>query len=91
LGANIVGLTYAIDSFPLVAGPLLVLICAGRGIISFGLSYATLPATQTLGYDWTMNVFAIITGVLSALGIPCYFYGRKIRKLGQKWFNKKEE
>ena len=90
LGANIVGLTYAIDSFPMVAGPLLVLICAGRGIISFGLSYATLPATATLGYDGTMIVFAVITGVLSLMAVPVYIWGKHMRHLGQKWFAPKE-
>lgn len=90
MGANLVGLTYAIDSFPQVAAPLLVLICAGRGFISFGLSYATLPATQTLGYDGTMNVFAIITGVLCLLGFPMYFWGRQIRRMGQRWFALRE-
>lgn len=90
LGANVVGLTYAIDSFPLAAGPLLVLICAGRGFISFGLSYATLPATQTLGFATTFNIFAIITGVLSLLAVPFYFYGRQIRRLGMKWFGEEE-
>lgn len=86
LGANIVGITYAIDCFPLVAGPLLVLICAGRGFISFGLSYATLPATKTLGYSGTMNVFAIITSVLCLMAIPCYIFGHHFRKLAQRWY-----
>jgi hypothetical protein len=86
LGANIVGITYAIDSFPLITGPVLVLICSGRGFISFGLSYSTLAAVSTLGYDGTMNVYAIVTGVLSLLGIPCYFYGPCVRKMVNKWF-----
>lgn len=87
LGANIVGLTYAIDSFPLRAGSLLVLICAGRGFISFGLSYSTLPAIKAIGYDGTMNAEAIVSGVLAAVGIPMYFLGSRIRRLAQRWFN----
>ncbi|ORY08808.1 major facilitator superfamily transporter [Clohesyomyces aquaticus] len=43
-GANMVGITYLVDSFPSKAGPLLLLLCAGRGFISFGLSYSTVPA-----------------------------------------------
>lgn len=44
LGCNIAGLTYAIDSFPIQRGALLVVICSGRGFISFGLGYSILPA-----------------------------------------------
>jgi len=86
LGANIVGVTYAIDSFPLRAGSLLVLICAGRGIISFGLSYATLPSIQAIGYDGAMNVQAVVCGVLALIGVPMYFFGSYLRQLAQKWF-----
>lgn len=84
LGANIVGITYAIDCFPLKAGPVLVLICAGRGLISFGLSYSTLPTIKTLGYDGTMGTYAGIIGSLSLLGIPCFFFGRHIREFAQR-------
>jgi len=90
LGANIVGLTYAIDSFPIRAAPLLVLICAGRGFISFGLSYSTLPAIKAIGYDGTMNAEAIVSGVLAAIGIPMYFLGGHFRRLAQKWFGERE-
>jgi hypothetical protein len=37
---NLVGITYAVESFPQRAASLLVVICAGRGIISFGLDTA---------------------------------------------------
>lgn len=84
LGANIVGITYAIDCFPLKASPLLVLICAGRGFISFGLSYSTLPTVTTLGYDGTMGMYAGIIGTLSLFGIPFYFFGKRIRGFAQK-------
>ncbi|KXJ84964.1 major facilitator superfamily domain-containing protein [Microdochium bolleyi] len=85
LGANIVGITYTVDAFPTRAGPLLVLICAGRGIVSFGLSYATLPAVAAMGYNGIMNVFAIICGVFSLGAIPVYIFGPRARV----WANKK--
>ncbi|KAJ5693412.1 hypothetical protein N7462_002835 [Penicillium macrosclerotiorum] len=87
LGANIVGITYAVDSFPLRAAPFLVVICAGRGFISFGLSYATLPAVHSIGYDGTMIVEVIICGVLALVSIPMFFLGPRMRKLAQKWFS----
>lgn len=85
LGANIVGITYAVDSFPFRAAPFLVVICAGRGLISFGLSYATLPAIASIGLDGTMVVEAIICGVLALVAIPMFFVGPRIRSYVQKW------
>ncbi|KAL4949756.1 major facilitator superfamily domain-containing protein [Aspergillus filifer] len=85
LGANIVGITYAVDSFPLRAAPFLVVICAGRGIISFGLSYATLPAVASIGYDMTMVVEMVICGFLALLAVPMFFFGGSIRGLVSGW------
>ncbi|KAH8179180.1 major facilitator superfamily protein [Sarocladium implicatum] len=90
VGAAIMGLTYAVDSFPDQAGPLLVLICAGRGIVSFGLSYATLPALQSVGIDGLMNILATICGVLSLLLIPAYFLGQRSRSWAKRHLFKAE-
>lgn len=87
LGANVVGITYAVDAWPLKSGPFLVLICAGRGIISFGLSYAVLPAVTSLGYDGTMNINTGISGALALLAVPMYFLGPKIRQLSARYLN----
>ncbi|KAL4806056.1 major facilitator superfamily domain-containing protein [Aspergillus unguis] len=84
LGANIVGITYAVDSFPMRAAPFLVVICAGRGIISFGLSYATLPAVQDIGYDMTTVVEMVICAALALVAIPMFFFGPAIRR-AVKW------
>lgn len=84
LGANLVGITYAIDSFPSKAGPLLLLICAGRGFISFGLSYSTVPLISLTGYNGAMNIFAIISGVLGAITVPMYLFGSRIRMWATK-------
>lgn len=86
LGANLIGITYAIDSFPSKAGPLLLVICAGRGFISFGLSYSTLPFIAKAGYNGSMNVFAIVCGLLSGLGIPAYFFGGAVRRWATRHF-----
>ncbi|GIZ44595.1 hypothetical protein CKM354_000778900 [Cercospora kikuchii] len=86
LGANIVGLTYAADSFPLKTASNFVVICAGRGFIAFGLSYAVIPSVQSLGYDGTMNIEAGMAAGLSALGIGAYFCGPALRRLGERYF-----
>lgn len=86
LGANIVGLTCAADSFPLKTASNFVVICAGRGFIAFGLSYAVIPSVQSLGYDGTMNIEAGIAAGLSALNIGAYFCGPALRRLGERYF-----
>ncbi|KAK4959090.1 hypothetical protein LTR10_003889 [Elasticomyces elasticus] len=86
LGANVVGITYAVESFPLRAAPLLVVLCAGRGFISFGLAYATLPSIQAIGYDGATLVEGIIAGVLALMTVPVYLFGPRIRAFGQKAF-----
>lgn len=80
LGANMVGITYIADAFPRQAGPMLLAVCAGRGFISFGLSFSTVPFVATSGYDGAMNVFAIICGILSGLGVIVYATGKAVRR-----------
>lgn len=84
LGANLVGIAFAVDSFPAYAGPTLLLICAGRGFISFGLSYATVPIVERIGHNGAMNIFAIICGVFSGGSILVYVFGKKVRTWATK-------
>ncbi|KAL2880092.1 hypothetical protein SGCOL_004476 [Colletotrichum sp. CLE4] len=84
LGANLIGITYAIDSFRSKAGPLLLVLCAGRGFISFGLSYSTVPLINLIGYNGAMNIFAIIAGVLGAITVPVYLFGPRVRMWATK-------
>jgi hypothetical protein len=86
LGANVVGISYAVDSFPSRAGVFLVVICAGRGLISFGLSYAAIPSISAIGYDGAMVAEASICAGLSLLGIFVYAFGRRMRNLANEWF-----
>ncbi|KAK8098912.1 uncharacterized protein PG998_012153 [Apiospora kogelbergensis] len=79
LGANTVGITYVLDSWPREAGALLLVVAAGRGFLSFGLGYATVPAVGRLGYDGAMNAYAVTCGVISLLGVPVFFFGKRVR------------
>ncbi|KAF9883345.1 hypothetical protein FE257_003561 [Aspergillus nanangensis] len=80
VGANIVAITYLLDSYPGRAGPLLIIICAFRGIISFGTSYGTAAFIENNGYDGAFGVFGALTGALGLLGLPVYFWGKRIRQ-----------
>ncbi|KAJ9657124.1 hypothetical protein H2198_004482 [Neophaeococcomyces mojaviensis] len=79
VGANIVAITYLLDSYPARAGPILVNICAFRGIISFGTTYAITPFINRCGYDGSFGAYAGMTAGIGLLAIPVYFYGKRIR------------
>lgn len=81
VGANIVAITYLLDSYPQRAGPLLVIICAVRGIMSFGVSYGITPFIEQNGYDGAFGVFGGLTGAFGVLGIFVFIFGKKIRKI----------
>ncbi|KAI9933439.1 hypothetical protein MW887_007912 [Aspergillus wentii] len=91
VGANIVAITYLLDSYPTRAGPLLVIICAFRGFISFGTSYGISPFVSTHGYDGAFGVFGALTGALGLLGIPIYLSGKKIRQLTGRFAKSKTD
>ncbi|KAJ9144493.1 Major facilitator superfamily transporter [Pleurostoma richardsiae] len=79
VGANQAGIVYALDSYPTRSGPALVVICAGRGILSFGTSYAVQPFIGLKGYDGAFIVYGILTGVFGAIGILVYTFSARIR------------
>jgi len=79
VGANIVGITYLLDCYPARAGSVLVIICAFRGIISFGVSYGIVPFIDSAGYDGAFGAFGGITAALGLCGIPVYIWGKEIR------------
>lgn len=79
VGANQCCIVYAMDSYPTRSGPALVVICALRGILSFGTSYAVTPFIQERGYDGAFLVYGILTGAVGALGIVVYIFSARIR------------
>lgn len=79
LGANQSAIVYALDAYPTRSGPVLVVICAYRGILSFGTSYAVQPLIDLRGYDGAFLVYGVLTGVIAAIGIPIYFFSARIR------------
>ena len=91
VGANIVAITYLLDSYPARAGPLLVIICAFRGIMSFGVSYGIAPFIEHSGYTGAFGVFAALTGAFGVLGVPIYFFGKRIRAFTGRWAKDKSD
>ncbi|KAH6951795.1 hypothetical protein FAVG1_09396 [Fusarium avenaceum] len=91
VGANIVAITYLLDSYPQRAGPLLVIICAVRGIMSFGVSYGIQPFIERNGYDGAFAVFGGLTGAFGVLGIFVFIFGKKIRQVTGKYAGEKDK
>lgn len=91
VGANIVAITYLLDSYPQRASPLLIIICAFRGFISFGVSYGIQPFIERNGYDGAFGTFGGLTAALGLLGIPVYIWGKQIRARTGKYTVDKED
>lgn len=85
VGANQCGILYALDAYPTRSGPTLVAICALRGILSFGTSYAVSPFVELRGYDGAYLVYGLLTAVLGALGIVIFFLSGRIRAFCSRW------
>lgn len=90
VGANIAAITYLLDSYPARAGPILVVITALRGFVSFGTSYGVAKFIETDGYDGTFGTYAGLTALFGLLGIPVFVFGKRIRAYTGRWAMKKK-
>ncbi|CAH0054428.1 unnamed protein product [Clonostachys solani] len=85
VGIVVASFTYAMDSYPGRTDAILVVLCFARGVISFGVSYGALDFVHKVGHDGAFNICAIILGVLSAIGIAVFFFGKRIRQWTEPW------
>jgi len=56
-----------------------------RGVISFCLSYGTVPLYSAHGYDGAFGLFGGITAVFGVMGVGVYFFGKRIRNFVTPW------
>jgi hypothetical protein len=89
VGANIAAITYLLDSYPARAGPVLVVITAFRGFVSFGTSYGVAKFIDLAGYDGSFGTYGGLTALFGLLGVPVFLYGKIIRKFTGRWATKK--
>ncbi|GKZ20740.1 hypothetical protein AbraIFM66951_003041 [Aspergillus brasiliensis] len=85
IGIILSGYTYSLDSYGERAAPILVLICAIRGFISFGISFGITKFVTEKGFQGALDICAIIAGVVAALGIPVFIFGGWVRKVTMKY------
>lgn len=81
----LIGFTYSLDSYGERAAPILVLICAIRGLISIGISFGVTNFVRAKGYEGALNTCAIILGVVSAFVFPVFIFGKKIKAATMKY------
>lgn len=89
VGSNIAAITYLLDSYPARAGPVLVVITAFRGFVSFGTSYGIAKFIDTAGYDGSFGTYAGLTALFGCLGILIFMYGKRIRAFTGVWASPK--
>lgn len=85
IGIILIGFTYSLDSYGERAAPILVLICAIRGLVSFGISFGVTNFVKGKGYEGALNICAIVMGVVSAFGLPVFVFGHKIRAITMRY------
>lgn len=61
------------------------LVCALRGVISFGVNYGLVPFYDAVGYTAAFSIFAGISVFFSACLIPIYIYGKRLRLYTARW------
>ncbi|KAM0415973.1 hypothetical protein ACHAPT_013072 [Fusarium lateritium] len=91
IGANITAITYLLDSYPTRTGPTLIIICAFRGFIAFGVNYDLNPWVQERGYEFVFSLFGALTGGIALIGVPVFIWGKKLRNITGRYIKEKSE
>lgn len=79
IAASVAGQTYLLDAYPTRTGAVLTLVCVGRGLISFGMSYSLVSTTDALGF---LGAYSMYAGVMAFFGIcfiVLFFTGKALR------------
>ncbi|KAJ9096312.1 hypothetical protein QFC20_006450 [Naganishia adeliensis] len=85
IAASVAGQTYLLDCYPTRSGAVLTLVCAARGIISFGLTYSLVPTTTKLGYMKAYGMYAGVMALFALLAVGLYFKGKAVRTWTMRW------
>ncbi|EKG19144.1 Major facilitator superfamily [Macrophomina phaseolina MS6] len=85
LAGSTVGTTYLVDSHPMRAGAILVVIPVTRGLVSFGLSKKTVDYISNIGALNTFGIYTAVGGIFFFLGIGVFFYGKRMRAFCARW------
>ncbi|KAL1900668.1 hypothetical protein Sste5346_002393 [Sporothrix stenoceras] len=80
LTINVIASVTVVESYPRLAGPVLVNVASFRNIIGFAFTYGIPDWVAARGYMVTFSIFAAVIAFLS-LFLPVFFiYGKRLRK-----------
>jgi hypothetical protein len=85
MGVNVVTATYAIECFPDLAAPMVIIVGAYRNIVGFGLTYSVNSFIDAAGYAGCFGTYAGVLAFLCLLGIPLYIRGGWLRERLNTW------
>ena len=78
-------LTLVLDSYYPVAYEVLVLVNAVKQLFAFGFSYGVVPWVMLDGFGGAFGAMAGIQAALTLLGLPMWYYGKKLRHKSGGW------
>ncbi|KAL2826746.1 major facilitator superfamily domain-containing protein [Aspergillus pseudoustus] len=76
---NVVSVTYAIECYPELAEPVVIIIGAYRNIVGFGLTYGVNGFVGAVGYKACFGAYAALTAGFFLMGLPFYLMGPRVR------------
>ncbi|TGZ81689.1 MFS general substrate transporter [Ascodesmis nigricans] len=80
LCANTTLSVYAVEAYPQWAGPLLVMVCAFRNIISFAITFGVVDFVKKCGFDGAFGIYGGVTVAIALIGAPVFIWGKPLRK-----------
>lgn len=85
ISSNVITMTYAIECFPDLAPPMVIIVGACRNIVGFGISYGVDSFVARAGYDGAFGTYAGIMGLLGIFGVYFYVRGKSLRQWMNTW------
>ena len=74
-----------VDCYYPAAAEAALLIVGLKNVFGFGFSYSVIPWLTAWGYAHTFGTFAAIQIGVVLLGLPLWYFGKKIRHATVKW------
>ena len=74
-----------VDSYFSVAPEAVLLIVGLKNVFGFGFSYGVIPWITAWGFSHTFGTIAGIQFGVVLLGLPLWYFGKRLRHLTAKW------
>ena len=78
-------LLVVVDCYYPAAPEAILLIVGLKNVVGFGFSYSVIPWITASGYAHTFGALAGIQCAIVLLGLPLWWFGKRIRNVTGKW------